>query len=89
MNAPLRFNDALLIADRAFQPFQCVAWAPQDGTGNLSLSVIDRTSTRLLGRTQLSSNTYSDPEQLASVLQQSREQLSQQGFALEPWSMPE
>lgn len=89
MNAPLRFNDALLIADRAFQPFQCVAWAPQDGTGNLSLSVIDRTSTRLLGRTQLSCSTYSDPAQLATALQQSREQLSQQGLALEPWSMPE
>lgn len=88
MNAPLRFNDALLIADRAFQPFQCVAWAPQDGTGNLSLSVIDRRSTRLLGRTQLSSSTYSDPVQLANALSQSREQLSQQGFALEPWSMP-
>jgi hypothetical protein len=88
MNAPLRFNDALLIADRAFQPFQCVAWAPQDGTGNLSLSVIDRSSTRLLGRTQLSCTTYSDPVQLANALSQSREQLSQQGFALEPWSMP-
>ncbi|MCR4510114.1 hypothetical protein ACF8PU_06525 [Pseudomonas sp. GLN_6] len=89
MNAPLRFNEALLIADRAFQPFQCVAWAPQDGTGNLSLSVIDRTSTRLLGRTQLSSSIYSDPVQFADVLKQSREQLSQQGFTLEPWSMPE
>jgi hypothetical protein len=89
MNAPLRFNEALLIADRAFQPFQCVAWAPQDGTGNLSLSVIDRTSTRLLGRTQLSSTVYSDPVQFANLLQQSREQLRQQGFALEPWSMPE
>ena len=89
MNAPLRFNEALLIADRAFQPFQCVAWAPQDGTGNLSLSVIDRTSTRLIGRTQLSSNIYSDPAQFADVLKQSREQLSLQGFTLEPWSMPE
>jgi hypothetical protein len=89
MNAPLRFNEALLIADRAFKPFQCVAWAPQDGTGNLSLSVIDRTSTRLLGRAQLSSTVYSDPVQFANLLQQSREQLSQQGFALEPWSMPE
>ncbi|HUE92720.1 hypothetical protein [Pseudomonas sp.] len=89
MNAPLRFNEALLIAGRAFQPFQCVAWAPQDGTGNLSLSVIDRTSTRLLGRAQLSSTVYSDPVQFANLLQQSREQLSQQGFALEPWSMPE
>jgi hypothetical protein len=89
MNAPLRFNEALLIADRAFQPFQCVAWAPQDGTGNLSLSVIDRTSTRLLGRTQLSCSIYSDPVQFADVLKQSRERLSQQGFTLEPWSMPE
>ena len=89
MNAPLRFNEALLIADRAFQPFQCVDWAPQDGTGNLRLSVIDRTSTRLLGRTQLSSTIYSDPVQFADLLKQSREQLSQQGFTLEPWSMPE
>ncbi|MDD5445504.1 MAG: hypothetical protein PHH99_18960, partial [Pseudomonas fluorescens] len=43
MNAPLRINEALLIADRAFQPFQCVAW--HDGNGALSLSVIDRTNT--------------------------------------------
>lgn len=89
MNAPLRFNEALLIADRAFQPFQCVAWAPQDGSGELSLTVMDRTTTRLLGRTQLSCNTYSDPIKLASVLKKSRDELSQQGFDLEPWSMPE
>ena len=89
MNAPLRFNDALLIAGRAFQPFQCVAWAPQDGTGELSLSVIDRTSTRLLGRTQLPRSIYTDPERLASELKKSRDELSQQGYDLEPWSMPE
>ena len=63
MNTPLRFNEALLIADRAFRPFQCVAWAPQDGTGIVNISVVDRTSTRLLGR-QLSSATYTDPQQL-------------------------
>ncbi|MET1077732.1 MAG: hypothetical protein ABWY06_06895 [Pseudomonas sp.] len=89
MNAPLRFNDALLIAGRAFEPFQCVAWAPQDGTGNLSLTVIDRTSTRPLGRTQLSCSTYSDPVQLANVLKQSRDELRQQGYTLQPWNMPE
>lgn len=89
MNAPLRFNEALLIADRAFQPFQCVAWTPQDGTGNLSLSVIDRTNTRVLGRTQLSSSVYSDPVQFADLLKHSREQLCQQGFTLDAWSMPE
>ncbi|MBU1333073.1 MAG: hypothetical protein KJ884_06690 [Gammaproteobacteria bacterium] len=89
MNAPLRFNEALLIADRAFQPLHCVAWAPQDGSGMLSLTVLDRTSTRLLDRTQLSSSTYSDPARLAEVLEASRDALSRQGFALEPWSMPE
>ena len=61
MNAPLRINEALLIADRAFQPFQCVAW--HDGNGALSLSVIDRTNTRI-GSKQLSSSAYTDPAQL-------------------------
>lgn len=89
MNAPLRFNEALLIADRAFQPFQCVAWSPQDGTGLVSISVIDRTNTRVLGRTQLSSATYSDPQQLANALTHSREELRRKGFDLAPWSMPE
>ncbi len=89
MNTPLRFNEALLIADRAFRPFQCVAWSPQDGTGVISISVIDRTSTRLLGRTQLSSDTYTNPAQLADALTRSREELRSQGFDLAPWSMPE
>lgn len=47
MNAPLRVNEALLIADHAFEPFQCVAWDAPNGTGELSLAVIDRTSTRI------------------------------------------
>ncbi|UVE19514.1 hypothetical protein NVV93_09140 [Pseudomonas sp. LS44] len=89
MNSPLRFNEALLIAGRAFQPFQCVAWTAPDGTGELSLTVIDRTNTRLLGRTLLSSSIYSDPDQLACELKKSREELSQQGYDLEPWQMPE
>ncbi|BCA27944.1 hypothetical protein FBY21_2099 [Pseudomonas sp. SLBN-26] len=89
MNAPLRVNEALIIAGRAFQPYQCVAWAPQDGSGELSISVIDRTNTRLLGRSKLTTSTYTDPAQLASVLKQSREELSRQGYRLDPWKMPE
>lgn len=88
MNTQLRVNEALLIAGRAFQPFQCVAWSPQDGTGELTLAVVDRTNQRL-GQTRLNSQTYRDPVQLADVLTQSREQLSSQGYALEPWTMPE
>ena len=89
MNTPLRFNEALIIAGRAFKPFQCVAWSLQDGTGELSISVIDRTSTRLLDRSKIPSSTYSDPEQLADILKQSREELSRKGYDLDPWSMPE
>jgi hypothetical protein len=47
MSTPLRINEALLIAGHAFEPFQCVAWAPQDGNGELSLTVIDRANTRI------------------------------------------
>lgn len=88
MNTSLRVNEALLIAGRAFQPFQCVAWQPQDGSGAITLAVIDRTNRRL-GQAQLDSRTYADPAQLADVLIQSREQISRQGYALDPWSMPE
>ncbi|RON02587.1 hypothetical protein [Pseudomonas brassicacearum] len=88
MNAPLRINEALLIADRAFTPFQCVAWAPQDGTGELSLTVIDRTSTPI-GRKQIPSSAYTDPAQLESLLEQVRAELSQEGYQLQSWTMPQ
>ncbi len=87
MNTPLRVNEALLIAHRAFQPFQCVAWAPQDGTGEFNFSVIDRTNTRLLGRAQVSASAFTDPAKLESLLQQSRAELNSQGYDLEPWQM--
>ncbi|NMX60461.1 hypothetical protein HBO12_02510 [Pseudomonas sp. WS 5059] len=87
MNAPLRFNEALLIAGHAFEPFQCVAWALQDGTGALSLAVIDRTETRI-GRTLISSSTYSDPEQLEALLLQARAELNGEGYQLQSWAMP-
>ncbi|MGE7964860.1 hypothetical protein ACQKPC_21195 [Pseudomonas sp. NPDC089918] len=86
MNAPLRINEALLIADSAFQPFQCVAWALQDGS-ELSLAIIDRTNTRI-SRKQIPSSAYSDPEQLEHVLEEARAELSQEGYKLQSWSMP-
>ncbi|MHC8394751.1 hypothetical protein ACYZT8_14020 [Pseudomonas sp. LB3P93] len=87
MTAPLRINEALLIADRAFQPFQCVAWAPQDGNGELSLTVIDRTNTPL-GRTKIPCSAYTDPAQLQHFLEEARAELSQDGYTLQSWSMP-
>lgn len=88
MNAPLRINEALLIADRAFKPFQCVAWAPQDGTGELSLTVIDRTSTRI-GHKQIPSSAYTDPAKLEDLLKQARAELSEEGYQLQSWTMPQ
>ncbi|SEU12605.1 MULTISPECIES: hypothetical protein [unclassified Pseudomonas] len=85
MNAPLRINEALLIADRAFQPFQCVAW--HDGNGALSLSVIDRTNTRI-GSQQLDAGVYSDPTRLENLLLQARAELDKSGYQLQTWAMP-
>lgn len=87
MSTTLRINEALIIANRAFAPYQCVALAPQEGNGELNLSVIDRHSTRLLGRTRLSRSNYSDPATLASLLDQTRRALCAEGVQLQPWSM--
>lgn len=89
MNSPLRFNDALLITDRAFQPFQCVAWTLLEGNGELSITVVDRSESRAVGRCKLSSSVYSDPVKLGESLEQARADLSRQGVNLAPWHMPE
>ncbi|MEB0040618.1 MULTISPECIES: hypothetical protein [unclassified Pseudomonas] len=87
MNVPLRFNEALLIAGHAFEPFQCVAWAPQDGNGELNLTVIDRTNNSI-GRQRIPSSVYCDPAQLERLLEQVRAEIRQGGYRLMPWSMP-
>lgn len=85
MNAPLRMNEALLMAGQALKPFQCVAWMAQD-KGELSLTVIDRTNNSI-GRQQIPCSAYSDPEQLVSLLQQARAELSRKGYDLQPWTL--
>ncbi|SDH80478.1 hypothetical protein [Pseudomonas panipatensis] len=89
MNATLRFNEALLITGRAFQPFNCVTWVDQGGDGSLDLSVLDRTGTRLLGLTRIPSSAYSNREQLADLLIHAREELNREGYDLQDWRMPE
>ena len=88
MHATLRFNEALLITGRAFQPFHCVTWVDQGGDGSLDLSVLDRTGTRLLGLTRIPSSAYSDPEQLEGLLNQARDELNREGYRLQEWHMP-
>ncbi|WP_462383665.1 hypothetical protein [Pseudomonas sp. Marseille-QA0892] len=88
MNAPLRVNEALLIADSAFQPLQCIVWAPLDNAKEFSLSVIDRTSSALVERRHLTSDELSDPERLKAELTEARKALRKEGFHLAPWQMP-
>lgn len=88
MSTPLRINEALLIAGHAFEPFKCVAWAPQDGNGELSLTIIDRASTPIC-RKHIPSSAFSDPAQLESLLEEVRVELSQEGYKLQSWTMPE
>jgi hypothetical protein len=87
MNAPLRFNEALLIAGHAFQPFSAWPGLHRTATGELSLTVIDRTSTRI-GRKQIPRSACADAKQLESLLAQARAELSEEGYALQPWVMP-
>lgn len=85
-NNPLRFNEALLIVGSAFKPFDCIAWTQQEGKGELSLTIVDRTR-QTLDRRQISSSVYSDPKQLASALETARQELCNEGHCLQPWSM--
>lgn len=86
MNATLRVNEALLIANHAFQPFQCVAWAP-DTNGELSLSVVDRTSNRI-GHARIPNSTYTNRREWMTLIEEVRAELSHSGHALQPWQMP-
>lgn len=88
MNAPLRVNEALLIADQAFRPFQCVAWTLPEGNGEVSITVIDRPHSRTLARRRLERGVVTDPVKLGETLQRTRQELSQDGVQLDPWRMP-
>lgn len=88
MTTRLRFNEALLIANRAFKPLQCIAWT-QEINSELNLTVMDRVNTRTLGHKRIPCSTYSDPQKLAAVIQQTRQELTQQGITLAPWNMPD
>jgi len=89
MHTPLRINEALLITDRAFKPFQCVAWTLLEGNGEVSITVVDRAEARQLGRCKMSSSVFTDPVKLGETLEQTREKLSRDGVSFSPWHMPE
>lgn len=82
----LRVNDALLIADQAFRPYQCVAWALPEGNGELNLTIFDRTQ-KALARAALPKSLYLDQEQLVQALAKQRNHLTAQGAEFLPWQL--
>jgi len=88
MSNPLRFNEALIIANRAFKPLQCIAWV-QEVNSELNLTVVDRANTRTLDHRCIPCSTYSDPQKLSVVIQQARQELAGRGVSLAPWDMLE
>ena len=82
----LRVNDALLLADSAFRPYQCVAWALPEGNGELNLTIYDRTQ-KAVARTALPKSLYLDQSQLIAALLQQRSHLTEQGAEFLPWQL--
>jgi len=83
----LRINDALLIAQKAFFPLHCIAWATEY-SGELSLTVIDSATSRVVSRARVKQDDYADARHLGAVLQQARQQILGAGLELPPWQMP-
>lgn len=82
-----RINETILMARQAFHPFQCIAWST-DYSEDLSLTVIDSTTARVLGRSCLSRTHYTDAEQWGQTLANVRQRLEAEGVQLPPWQMP-
>ena len=88
MNTSLSFNEALLITDNAFKPLQCIAWTLQEGTGEVSISVMDTFANPVISSYSIPSHVLTSSSLLNKVLSEKRQQLQQQGLKLNVWSMP-
>jgi len=86
-SAHLTLEEALHISSLAFQPYSCTTRVnPEDAS--FALSVQNAAGHELLSVPHIARSQYSDPVHLAGTLELSRLELSKDGYALEPWSMP-
>jgi hypothetical protein len=86
-SAHLTLEEALHISALAFLPYQC-ATSVNAEDASFALSVQDEAGTELLSVPHIARSQYSDPIHLAGTLELARLELSKDGYALEPWSMP-
>ena len=88
MNTSLSFNEALLITDNAFKPLQCIAWTLQEGTGEVSISVMDELANPLISSYRIPQHVFNCAKQLNETLSHKRQKLLQLGLQLDEWHMP-
>lgn len=83
----LSLERAMEIAEQAFLPFTAhIHGNPEDAS--FSLRVLDATGNCLASLPHVSRMQSANPIHLAGVLEQLRLELSKDGHALSPWSMP-
>ena len=87
MSTRLDLAQACAISELAFLPCRGIA-TPDEGDASYGLRVEDDTGRQLLSIAHIARSQYSDPQHLAGVLEQARLELSKDGIALSPWSMP-
>lgn len=83
----LTLDEARRISEMAFLPYRGETRA-DDGDASYSLQIIDQQQRTLLTIAHIARSQYSDPVHLAGVLEHARLELSKDGHALAPWSLP-
>ncbi|WP_314408116.1 DUF1652 domain-containing protein [Pseudomonas kuykendallii] len=83
----LTLDEARRIIDQAFLPLHCTTVAGREDA-SFSLKVSDKSGRALCSIAHLARSQYSEPIRFAGLIEQARLELSKDGHALYPWSMP-
>jgi hypothetical protein len=88
MSTPhLTLDEARQIICQAFLPLHCATEADREDA-SFSLKISDDNERILYSSAHLARSQYSEPIRLAGLIEQARLELSKDGHALYPWSMP-
>jgi hypothetical protein len=83
----LTLDQARQLVCQAFLPLRCATEADREDA-SFSLKVSDEAERTLYAIAHLARSQYSEPIRLAGLIEQARLELSKDGHALYPWSMP-
>jgi hypothetical protein len=84
---PFSCEEARAIVELAFLPLRCETPADTDDA-SFAIRVYGPDDRPVLSVAHVARSQYESPLRLAGVIEQARLELSKDGFALEPWSMP-